>query len=362
VRDFLKKKINSEGFSLLETLVVIIIVGIISLVIAQLMTDLNSGQIRALQLSNRQDFTIMISNALRSSEGCKNTLLGQNIPLGPPVNATAPQQILAVRDANNLIVTSALGGPPAPIIGNFPDKVNQASLRNIRFQLWVPNPTTPLVPNKARQGWFRLNYDLFQTDGSLKNYSRDIPITVVPDSSATVSNCYASGGDEFCAALGGAYDVVTNRCNHIDLSSATIGSIINKLEVLGGIKVGNETKPCDASLAGTIRYTDTDGLEYCNGSLSSWERVYPKTITITANPAKLCEALPCLNESIAQCPAGYVVTGGGGNIEAPSMNPAICGGGGYTFMVRSYPKTETSWAVLGNCSYFRAYAICAEKR
>lgn len=63
----------------------------------------------------------------------------------------------------------------------------------------------------------------------------------------------------------------------------------------------------------------------------------------------------CRGASVATCPAGYKITGGG------SYWVASCGcAENERFVVRNYPTSDTEWTSTIECATNRAYAVCGK--
>lgn len=112
-----------------------------------------------------------------------------------------------------------------------------------------------------------------------------------------------------------------------------------KLEVAGGIKLGNDTSICSASKEGTTRYNAvTKVLEFCNGtiwgSLSSGLDCATKTTNFAGT-----------NDNVL-CDSGYTITGGG----------ASCGNGS---IVTSYP-TIGGWHAECSVAVGSVHARCCK--
>ncbi len=135
-----------------------------------------------------------------------------------------------------------------------------------------------------------------------------------------------------------------------------------KLDVNGGIKVGN-TGTCNTNLAGTIRY-NAGNLEFCDGT--AWRSTTPPEPKQIIGPSLSCGQTggSCDGPSVATCPAKHKLYGGGAEILGPSTGGYLCdpGSGGadsgkWMFIQYSKPSGN-AWHVLGNCSTYRAYAMC----
>lgn len=92
-----------------------------------------------------------------------------------------------------------------------------------------------------------------------------------------------------------------------------------QLDVVGGVKIGNDTRICNSTIAGTMRY-NSGAMQYCDGT--TWQGVGGGGIVPTGlyglcelDGSGMCGTVlpPAYCTGLCQCPVGYsvVITGGG---------------------------------------------------
>lgn len=213
-----------RGFTLVEVLVATGLVAGLSLVIAQVLTNMHYSIGRAEQVSNTNDFKSLIKNTLSSPLSCITTV-GQLAAVSQnPDNPTPLTQLRqGQRDSGGNVVTivmyptAAHGSPPG-----YPNAGRYGSLRNIRLGVAT---TSPLAPNLSNlDGWFVVRFDI-STPSRTNTSGFRVPLKFTTDNTGRLNGCYATSTD-FCGVVGGTLDTATGLCNQIDLlNQTTNGSI-----------------------------------------------------------------------------------------------------------------------------------------
>lgn len=201
---------RNKGFTVVEVLVAVGIMGIVSLGIAEMFRQMAEQQRNVVQLMNKQDLKSMTTIATRDKGGCTNTLGGILIPttVGGAVNVPN-----GVRDNQNNRIVSYTVNPPTS-----PTKVGNAAgdwlvVTSIQFY-----STTPNIPNQRKAAMIRIKYDRARATGTV-NEGMDIPISVVPNGAGRVSLCYGYDftDDNICNTNGGVFNPATGNCDYTKL-------------------------------------------------------------------------------------------------------------------------------------------------
>ncbi|MFM6929763.1 MAG: type II secretion system protein [Bdellovibrio sp.] len=198
---------NNKGFTIVEVLIAIGIMGIVSLGIAEMFRQMAEQQRNVVQLMNKQDLKSTATIAVRDKGGCTNTLTGMLIPT---TVAGATSIAAGIKDnQGNVIVTSAGANPTR--IGNAAGDWLQVT--NIRFF-----STTPNVPFTRKAATIRVQYNRAKANGTITE-GLDIPISVVPDAAGKVSLCYGYDftDDNICSTNGGTFNPMTGVCDYTKL-------------------------------------------------------------------------------------------------------------------------------------------------
>jgi len=208
------------GFTLIEILVVIALMGGAALVVASLMQNVNRGQVILLQSLAFQDMVSEITQYLRDPNACKNTLFGLTIP-----TSSIPSGIAVPAGIKN---NSTPPIPPAVVIP--PGKVYGSAVAQVRIESFaLMNSASTVIPNtKILTTTLRVRYLKKKPDGTWPptsaTMSRDINLSVQADSLSKVQSC-ASDADmmteTMCNSLGGTYDFTLNKCKDLHLTGTT---------------------------------------------------------------------------------------------------------------------------------------------
>ena len=199
--------INSKGFTVIEVLVAIGIMGIVSLGIAEMFRQMAEQQRNVVQLMNKQDLKTAVTIAVRDKGGCTNTLSGMLIP----TTVGAAAAIAAgVKDNQGNVVITATGANPTKMGNAAGDWLR---VTNVQFFSITPN-----VPFTRKAATIRIKYDRAKATGTV-NEGLDIPISVVPDAAGRVSLCYGYDftDDNICNTNGGTFNTATGTCDYSKL-------------------------------------------------------------------------------------------------------------------------------------------------
>lgn len=199
--------INNKGFTIVEVLVAIGIMGIVSLGIAEMFRQMAEQQRNVVQLMNKQDLKSTATIAIRDKGGCTNTLSGVLIPTSV-AGATAVAG--GIKDNQGNVVVTSTGANPTKI-GNAAGDWLQVT--GVRFF-----STTPNVPFTRKAATIRILYNRAKSLGTV-NEGLDIPISVVPDGAGRVSLCYGYDftDDNICNTNGGTFNPTTGVCDYSKL-------------------------------------------------------------------------------------------------------------------------------------------------
>lgn len=227
-----KKQNNEFGFTLAEVMVAAGLIGVLSVAVMNMMSNINRTSKRASQIFNVQQETQRITTLLTSGDACRNTL--QNLDLGTAPNFTTSVDVPNIRDDNNNVVY-AIGKE----LGASSEKVNVEAM--VIRRLFDPNPppgaygaidsyTVNAVPFYKMEAQLLLTYRkgaAGTSDDVIKNSSvggtsitKRISMNVIVNAAGRIQSCFSTA-DEFldsaCENLGGTVDGVDNRCKDVKL-------------------------------------------------------------------------------------------------------------------------------------------------
>lgn len=230
----------------MEVMMATAMVGILSVVIAQVLTTMNYTTGKADQVSNTNELKSLMKNTLSSPLSCIRTVGTLSSISTDPLNPTKlnPNQLVQAQRITTgtgftiativMYPTAAHGTPPG-----FPDAIHYGSLKSIEFGVVA---TTALAPNKPDiPGWFNVDYKVATQGGADANSRFKIPLHFSTDGTGKLKGCYTIG-IEVCSLLGGQQDPDTGLCNQIDIQPSSPGSIRgNGLITSQGAPVGAGT-------------------------------------------------------------------------------------------------------------------------
>lgn len=198
--------INIKGFTVVEVLVAIGIMGIVSLGIAEMFRQMAEQQRTVLQLMNKQDLRDRVLVAIRDQDGCRNTLGDKPIPTG---GASTPITVIK----NN--ATNPVGGDSVLILNQTVGNAAGDRLTVTNLQLLSQGANVVGTPKDAK---VRVTYTRERSRGT-STESLDIDIKVIPKAGGLVDICYGTAFaiSNICSANGGTFNQATGACDYSQL-------------------------------------------------------------------------------------------------------------------------------------------------
>lgn len=198
---------RNKGFTIVEVLVAVGIMGIVSLGIAEMFRQMAEQQRNVVQLMNKQDLKNSILVAIRDKDGCTNTLLNRPIPTNPNAPVSIPNGI-----KNN--APSPVGG--ALIVQNGQNFGAAAgdwlTITNIQLVSQGPN-----IVGSLKNAKVRVSYSRVKGRGPVTE-NIEIDVKVIPKAGGLVDTCWTDFTDAtICTANGGTYNPATGACQYTKL-------------------------------------------------------------------------------------------------------------------------------------------------
>jgi hypothetical protein len=237
---------NNSGFSLMEVIVAAGMMGIVSLGVVQMTSNMQKSsktmayKFSITQLQNR---AFMV---LSSPFGCANTIAGAIpatatgivIPNGisdsPPPAGTFRAANIIDQNGNDVLTVGTVYGAGS-----------SGALTYNGFTLFPKNATTLIFElNFARVGAVAIDKVAFMT-----NFNKRIDITLPLGITGNITGCNATGGANesqlHCETLlGGTYNITTGTCTEIHLGDSTTGATeTNAAGVFDGLQVVDWAAP-----------------------------------------------------------------------------------------------------------------------
>ncbi|POB12989.1 tail fiber domain-containing protein [Halobacteriovorax sp. DA5] len=339
----MKKKNNSNqfGFTLAEVMVAAGLIGVLSLAVVNMMSNINRTSKRASQVFNVQQETQRITGILSNGDACKNTL--QGIDIGNAPNYSTTQDVPAIKDANDDNIYTI-----GKELGAGPDTVNVNSMQVRRYfdpktgtYGSLQNYTVGAVPFTKleaqllitfRKGTVGTSDDVIKKSsvGSI-DITKRISMMVVVNAAGQIQSCYSTA-DEFldsaCRNLGGTIDGVDGGCKDVKLTTL---KTTPDTSITNAVTIGSS----DSAAIGDAGAANAP-LRVKLGSASRYLSVDDSSIQTNGGPLELN-------------PFGRVQVGGGaGSSEisngttAPANAPLKVMGAGSTFMAFDENEIQVS--------------------
>jgi prepilin-type N-terminal cleavage/methylation domain-containing protein len=233
-----------KGFSLLELMIVIAILGGISLVVMNLTKQSNKNVTKYQFDTETGQLVNELNGILSDPKACLAT-----VQLSPLDHI---QQFL---QTSNLYVSKY---PTGSVNGNGKVKILSYALN------LGPGADTP---------YLKINFEnkeiLKNTDSSNPTISKIIKLEVTPNGAATAADITT------CRSVSTATDTMWNRITgttNIHYSSGNVGIGVaapaSKLDIAGEVKIANTGVACSGANEGSVRYNSTlKSMEFCNGTV-----------------------------------------------------------------------------------------------